>query len=80
MTIALPGSSRRGLFGIFGRKSDKKDDHRPTATKKLSAEEVARLFNKSKQPSSITGALKPVEKMERAEMTDLRNALYSSKR
>ena len=82
MTIALPGSSRRGLFGIFGRKNDNKGAQPPSAAKKLTAEEVARLFQKSKQAPTapVSGALQPVEKQERAALTDLRNALYAPRR
>ena len=81
MTIALPGSSRRGLSRFFGRKA-KEQNVAPVAEKRLSPEEVAKLFNKDSKAAAPakTGTLNAHEKQERAQLSNLRGALYSSGR
>ena len=80
MTISLPGSSKRGLSGLLGRK---KNDAglKLEAKKKLAGHEVARLFDKQNRPVDAR-KIKPAklndgEKQDRDRLTSLRGALYS---
>ncbi|WP_106744346.1 hypothetical protein [Yoonia maritima] len=77
MTIALPGSSKKGIGGLFGRKS-KAEKKSPTAEKQLTPQEVAKMF---KGPAAVK-AVKPtklndVEKKDVERLGSLRGALYS---
>lgn len=80
MTISLPGSSKKGIGGLFGRKS-KTEKKSPTAEKQLSAQQIAQMFNKDvqvakeAQPTKLNAS----EKLDRDEMSSLRGALYSGK-
>ena len=78
MTIALPGSSKKGLGGLFGRKS-KAVVKSPTAEKQLSAEQVAKMFSKGARPEVAVNPrkLNESEKEDRAQLGNLRGALYS---
>ncbi|KJZ20058.1 hypothetical protein [Loktanella sp. S4079] len=78
MTIALPGSSKKGIGGLFGRKS-KSEKKAPTAEKQLTPEQVAKMFNKD---AAAARAAKPtklndVEKRDQERLGSLRGALYS---
>ena len=78
MTIALPGSSKKGFGGLFGRKA-KVEKKAPTAEKQLSRQQVAKMF--SAKPA-VTEDVKPAklnagERQDRAQLGSLRGALYS---
>ena len=62
MTISLPGSSRKGLTGLFKRKQ-KTDAAKPAAKKQLDPTQVAKLSES--------------EKHAREQLSSLRGALYS---
>lgn len=80
MTISLPGSSKRGLSGLLGRKkTDTGIKIEPK--KKLEGHEVARLFDKRSRAAEAK-PLKPAklndgEKQDRERISSLRGALYS---
>ncbi|SFR38458.1 hypothetical protein SAMN04488005_1236 [Yoonia tamlensis] len=78
MTIALPGSSKKGIGSLFGRKA-KTDVKKPTAEKQLSREQVAKMF--SSRPETREAAkpakLNDGERQDRAQLGSLRGALYS---
>jgi hypothetical protein len=80
MTIALPGSSKKGFGGLFGRKA-KVEKKAPAAEKQLSRQQVAKMFTAQPEPRE---AVKPArlnrgEREDRAELGSLRGALYSEK-
>lgn len=78
MTISLPGFKKQNSRSFFRRKSAERTA--PMADKRLSGEEVARLFAKDKpvlKPS--TTALNESEEAARSEQSSLRGALYSKK-
>ena len=81
MTISLPGSSKRGLSGLFGRK---KTDSGITLApkKKLEGREIARLFDKQTRAAAAR-PVKPAklnegEKQDQGRISRLRGALYSN--
>lgn len=80
MTISLPGSKKRGLAGLLGRK--KIQSNKPTAQKQLDPAQVAKLFKKEVEaPQDLQPArLNAVEMQERDKLSSLRGALYSRKR
>ena len=80
MTISLPGSKKRGLAGLLGRK--KTQSAKPAAQKQLDPAQVAKLFQKGAEaPKDLQPArLNAVEKQERDKLSTLRGALYSRKR
>lgn len=75
MTIALPGSAKRGFFG----RKKKVEAGKPTAQKQLDGQELARLFDKEARTArqSKPGKLNDTEKLESARLSSLRGALYS---
>lgn len=75
MTISLPGSSKRGLFG----RKKKQQDGKPTAQKQLDGHELAKLFDKEARASKLAKGpkLNESEKLEIARLSNLRGALYS---
>ncbi len=80
MTISLPGSSRKGLTGLFKRKADEKVA-RPAAKKQLGGSDIAKLFDKQARTAR---AAKPAKLSETeidasVQMSSLRGALYSKK-
>ncbi|MEM8537019.1 MAG: hypothetical protein AAGF56_04070 [Pseudomonadota bacterium] len=78
MTISFPGSSRKGLGGLLGRKK-KRELFEPTAKKQLGGEQVARLFDKRMRPAETKPAkLNETEQEASAQQSSLRGALYSS--
>ncbi|EBA11864.1 hypothetical protein [Roseobacter sp. CCS2] len=79
MTISLPGSSRKGLTGLFKRKTDDKKG-RAVSKKKLGGSDIAKLFDKDVRTAK---AVKPAKLSETEinaseQLTNLRGALYSS--
>ena len=81
MTISLPGSKKRGLAGLLGRKTTQ--TARPAAQKQLDAAQVAKLFQKGvedPQKALQPARLNAVEKQERERLSSLRGALYTRKR
>ena len=80
MTISLPGSKKRGLAGLLGRK--KTQPGKPAAQKQLDPAQVAKLFKKDVDaPQDLQPArLNAVEIQERDKLSTLRGALYSRKR
>lgn len=81
MTISLPGSKKRGLAGLLGRK--KTSPAKPASQKQLDPAQVAKLFKKevAATPEKLEPArLNAVEIKERDSLSSLRGALYSRKR
>jgi hypothetical protein len=80
MTISLPGSKKRGLAGLLGRKKTEQPVT-PTAQKQLDASQVAKLFSKKNQDEKPvrSSKLNEIEKHHRDEISNLRGALYSKK-
>ena len=82
MTISLPGSKKRGLAGLLGRK--KTEPAKPAAQKQLDPAQVAKLFKKDadfEAPKDLQPArLNAVEMQERDRLSSLRGALYKRKR
>ncbi len=82
MTISLPGSKKRGLAGLLGRK--KTQPVKPAAQKQLDPAQVAKLFQKgvAQEPKEDLqpARLNAVEIKERDNLSTLRGALYSRKR
>ncbi|MDO6590750.1 MULTISPECIES: hypothetical protein [Rhodobacterales] len=78
MTIALPGSSKKGIGGLFGRKA-KVEKKAPTAQKQLSRQDVAKMFSAKPEPREVVkpARLNRLEREDRAELGSLRGALYS---
>ena len=78
MTIALPGSSKKGIGGLFGRKA-KVEKKLPVAEKQLSRQQVAKMFSakpEAREPVK-PAKLNDVERQDRAQLGSLRGALYS---
>ncbi|KQI73236.1 hypothetical protein AN191_04965 [Loktanella sp. 5RATIMAR09] len=80
MTISLPGSSRKGLTGLFKRNDDTAAK-RPAAKKQLDGTQLAKLFDKQARTAK---PVKPAKLSEgeldaSAQLSSLRGALYSSK-
>ena len=80
MTISLPGSSKRGLASLLGRKkTEQKVTIQPK--KKLEGHEVARLFDKKSRAAEAKpvkpAKLNETEKQDRERLSSLRGALYS---
>lgn len=75
MTISLPGSSKKGLFG---RKSKPFVGPRK-AKKQLDGNDVARLFDKDVRNAKPVkpAKLSDTEKNAQAQLTNLRGALYA---
>jgi hypothetical protein len=80
MTISLPGSKKRGLAGLLGRKSVQST--KPAAQKQLDPAQVAKLFKKGadRAPEPQPERLNAAEKKERDNLSVLRGALYARKR
>ena len=78
MTISLPGSGKRGLSSLLGRKA-KTERGKPTAKKQLNGEQVARLFDKKARAAKTVAPAKlnDSEKQDSARLSTLRGALYS---
>lgn len=78
MTISLPGSSKKGLSGLIGRKN-KSSAGLPKSKKQLDGAQVARLFNKEvRNAKPIKPAkLSDREKNAQTQLTSLRGALYA---
>lgn len=80
MTISLPGSSKRGLAGLLGRKSSD-EGIKLEPKKKLEGHEVARLFDKKTRDAAakpaVPAKLNDGEKQDRDRLSSLRGALYS---
>ncbi len=79
MTIALPGSSK---FGLFGRKRrDTQKEATIKTQKPLRREEVAKLFTQDMRAAAAKNAkpakLNDGEKQDRDRLSSLRGALYS---
>lgn len=78
MTISLPGSSKKGLSGLFKRKAEPKAA-RPTAKNQLDGQQLAKLFDKKARTA------KPVKPAKLSEteidaskrLSSMRGALYS---
>ena len=78
MTISLPGSSKKGLGSLLGKKK-KRELFKPTAKKQLGGEQVARLFDKKTRPAQSKPAkLNDTEQQASAQQSGLRGALYSN--
>lgn len=78
MTISLPGSSRKGLTGLFKRNTEIAAK-RPTAKKQLDGTQLAKLFDKQARTAK---PVKPAKLSEgeldaSAQLSSLRGALYS---
>ena len=80
MTISLPGSKKRGLAGLLGRKSS--PTVKPVAKQQLDPAQVAKLFKKGEEPPKVPqpARLNAVELQERDNLSTLRGALYARKR
>lgn len=78
MTISLPGSSGKGLTGLFKRKKSA-TLAKPTAKKQLDGTQVAKLFDKKARTAVPVkpAKLSETEKNASAQLTNLRGALYS---
>ncbi|MDX8348856.1 hypothetical protein SLH49_12785 [Cognatiyoonia sp. IB215446] len=80
MTISLPGSSKRSLSGLFGRKKAEAGTQ-VQPKKKLEGHEVARLFDKKSRAAEAKpvkpAKLNDTEKQDRERLSNLRGALYS---
>ncbi|MBQ2261045.1 MAG: hypothetical protein II336_06740 [Loktanella sp.] len=79
MIITLPSMSKRSLQRFFKRK-DQPQTPKPDG-KPLSPRDIARLFNKQKNPTAASSdkpaKLNDAEKQDRACLSLLRGALYS---
>lgn len=80
MTISLPGSSRKGLTGLFKRKSDDKTA-RAVSKKKLGGSDLAKLFDKQARTAKAAkpAKLSDSEISASEQLSNLRGALYSEK-
>lgn len=80
MTISLPGSSRKGLTGLFKRKAD---DNKTAAVskKKLGGSDIAKLFDKDARTARAVkpAKLSDTEVSASEQLSNLRGALYSDK-
>ncbi|MEL6682791.1 MAG: hypothetical protein AAFQ09_09115 [Pseudomonadota bacterium] len=80
MTISLPGSSKRGLASLLGRRKEEQT-LKIQPKKKLEGHEVARLFDKQSRAAEAKpikpAKLNDTEKQDRERLTNLRGALYS---
>ncbi len=80
MTISLPGSSKRGLSALLGRKKTEASA-KVQPKKRLQGHEVARLFDKKSRAAEAKPAkpakLNDGEKQDRERISSLRGALYS---
>ncbi|MEL6839042.1 MAG: hypothetical protein AAFP85_07100 [Pseudomonadota bacterium] len=80
MTISLPGSSKRGLSSLLGRKKTE-PGLKIEPKKKLEGHEVARLFDKKSRAAEAKpikpAKLNETEKQDRERLSNLRGALYS---
>lgn len=78
MTIALPGSTKKGLAGLLGRKRQSARTS-PASEKQLTPQQVAQMFNKvsAPAPKPSPSKLNAVEKKDREQLNSLRGALYS---
>ncbi len=77
MTISLPGSSKKGLSGLFGRK--KTEVTKPVSKKQLNARQLAGLFDSNVKAGNRAkpAKLNETEIEDRAQLSSLRGALYS---
>lgn len=78
MTISLPGSSKKGLLGMFQKKTQAARA-RPTAKTQLKGAELAKLFDKqarSAKPAK-SDRLSESEIDASAQLSSLRSALYN---
>lgn len=80
MTISLPSSSRKGLGGLFKRKSNDKLSG-PNAKKQLAGSQLARLFDKDARTAKPAkpAKLSETEITASEQLSSLRGALYSEK-
>ncbi|WP_333714853.1 hypothetical protein [Yoonia sp.] len=80
MTVSLPGSKKRGLGGLLGRKDVRST--KPAARKQLDPAQIAKLFQKGHEPveKPQPERLNAAEKKERDNLSVLRGALYAPKR
>lgn len=79
MTISLPGSSGKGLSGLFKRKKIEKAV-KPTSKRQLDGNQVAKLFDKTARTAKPIkpAKLSETEMNARTQQTNLRGALYSN--
>ncbi|PJI91718.1 hypothetical protein BC777_0552 [Yoonia maricola] len=80
MTISLPGSSKKGLTGLFKRKADQKSAS-PTAKRQLGGNDIAKLFDKKARTAKAVkpAKLSDTEINASEQLSNLRGALYSDK-
>jgi hypothetical protein len=78
MTISLPGSSRKGLTGLFKRSANTVAK-RPMAKKQLGGSDLAKLFDKQARTAKPVKPAKLSEGELNAseQLSSLRGALYS---
>ena len=81
MTIALPGTTKRGLSGLLGRKRRETGmtGKKVTTEKQLGRHEVAKLFSQDRKTAveAKPAKLNESEKKDRDRLNSLRGALYS---
>ena len=78
MTIALPGSSKRGLSGLLGRKRKDHNETTASAKRQLKPQDVAKLFSQDRTAQPVRPAkLNDKEKRDQDRLNSLRGALYS---
>lgn len=80
MTIALPNSTKIGLMGRLGRKSRTAAAAPQTSRKPLEGREIAKLFAGDAVLSTQIAKpakLNDTEKRDRANLSNLRGALYA---
>lgn len=78
MTISVPGSSKKGLSGFFGRKT-KTETNNPVSKKQLNARQLAGLFDSNVKAAKRAkpAKLNETEIEDRAQLSSLRGALYA---
>ena len=78
MTISLPGSSKKGLTGLFGRKKSSPMT-KPISKKQLSPRQLAGLFDTNVQAAKAAkpAKLNESEQLDQERLSSLRGALYS---
>jgi hypothetical protein len=78
MTISLPGSSKKGITGLFKR-SSATTEKRPAAKKQLDGSQLAKLFDKQARTAKPVKPAKLSESEVSAseQLSSLRGALYS---